>query len=375
MNKDNTINPNSNGSSKIKIYFDESGNNGNVMPNKKGNLYSGPQAQFVLGGVIIKDDSQCEILKGKYSDFIEKWQIEGELKSTDLLKEGNRDKLDYFIDHVLDDKHFHVCCYDKKFFIASAISLYLLGSDAQKNDPLYYKYTSALAREDTQFFTEYCKIVEASTNDNIEKFLKYIMNFSFKKITGNCNPYYLSAKKMLDNKSKNPNFPTPYLSKGDYVKSNNANVINLTAIGESLLSICENEKTPLSNFLVYHDKIDQYEDDFVKSLDGIGIQICFLDSKQNEFIQLADCLSGIFRRAFSITVERCMDNKLWEDDYYPKILSKLINRLDPKSFKIVATLADIALFSTIHEMFSDSTPEQDRNQQNFERIFMEKGYL
>ena len=50
----------------VKIYFDESGNSGCVIPNKKDEFYSDGQRFFVLCGIIVKRHlkfvSKCGII-------------------------------------------------------------------------------------------------------------------------------------------------------------------------------------------------------------------------------------------------------------------------------------------------------------------------
>ena len=47
-----------------------------------------------------------------------------------MTKEYN-DALEYFIDNVLDNKHFEICIYDKKFYLSTLLLLFLLGNEFQ----------------------------------------------------------------------------------------------------------------------------------------------------------------------------------------------------------------------------------------------------
>lgn len=356
---------------KIKMYFDESGNNGNVVPNKSGYLYRRHQPQFVLGCVIVKSSADRDLIEKKYANFKERWKITEEYKSVELLDEKNQEMLTDFIENILQGENFHVCCYDKKFYLASLISLYLLGNDMQINDPLaYYKYTSALAREDDKLFKKYCEIVEKPTNEGIEDFLKFILKMPFKKIDEEINPYKIAARFMLDNQDES-GFCKPYLSKGEYEKAVNVNVINMNALGESILSICYNESITVDDVKVFHDKIEQYEDELITLYDS-RIPVEFLDSKSNDLIQIADNLAGIFRRAFSETVELYGTNEQWEcgKEFFPKLLSKIIEKLTINNIKFVVPISDWALALTVHKMYSDEYPVQNRNTDCFWVEFM-----
>lgn len=356
---------------KVIMYFDESGNNGNVVPNKSGYLYRRHQPQFVLGCAIIKNSAEQDLIARKYACFKERWKITEEYKSVELLDEKKLEMLDDFIENILQSEHFHVCCYDKKFYLASLLSLYLLGNDMQINNPLaYFKYTSALAKEDDMLFKKYCEIVENPTNQGIEDFLNFILEFPFKKIDEEINPYKIAARFMIDNQNES-GFCKPYLSKGEYEKAGNVNVINMNALGESILSICYNESITVDDVKVYHDRIEQYEDELITLYDN-RIAVDFLDSKSNDFIQIADNLAGIFRRAFSETVEIYGKNEQWEcgKERYPKLLSKMIEKLTIKNIKFVVPISDWALALTVHKMYSDNYPVQNRNADCFWAEFM-----
>lgn len=356
---------------KVIMYFDESGNNGNVVPNKSGYLYRRHQPQFVLGCAIIKNSAEQDLIARKYASFKERWKITEEYKSVEMLDEKNHEMLDDFIENILQSEHFHVCCYDKKFYLASLISLYLLGNDMQINNPhAYFKYTSALAKEDDMLFKKYCEIVENPTNQGIEDFLKFILGFPFKKIDEEINPYKIAAQFMIDNQNGS-DFCKPYLSKGEYEKAGNVNVINMNALGESILSICYNESITVDDVKVFHDRIEQYEDELI-TLYNNRITVDFLDSKSNDFIQIADNLAGIFRRAFSETVELYGKNEQWEcgKERFPKLLSKMIEKLTFKNIKFVVPISDWALALTVHKMYSDEYPVQNRNADCFWSEFM-----
>ena len=50
----------------MKIYFDESGNSGCIIPNKNGDLYNDEQRHFVLAGIICRDKEEEAELTERY---------------------------------------------------------------------------------------------------------------------------------------------------------------------------------------------------------------------------------------------------------------------------------------------------------------------
>ena len=110
----------------MKLFFDESGYSGCIMPNKNGQLFNDGQRHFVLGSVFVADkEDEIEILN-KYRQFKNRFEFTGEIKGSELMTQRNNEALKYFITNVLDDKHFFICNYDKIFYLATLISVYIL---------------------------------------------------------------------------------------------------------------------------------------------------------------------------------------------------------------------------------------------------------
>ena len=192
----------------MKIYFDESGNTGCILPNKNGDLYNDNQRFFVLAGVITHGEEDEKFLRQKYADFLSKFKSDGkELKGSDLLTRKNNDALLYFIENLLDTEHFYICCYDKIFYLATLISEHFIGLEMRNEYPLlYYRLASALSREDITLFETYCQAIDNNSEDNRKNFADYILRFPYQKIDDCINLYKISAKQMLDDN----NFP-PFL--------------------------------------------------------------------------------------------------------------------------------------------------------------------
>lgn len=357
--------------SKIELYLDESGHSGNVLLNKHDQLYRKNQAQFVLGCVIVKNSLDRDILIQRYKEFKVRWEVSEELKSTELLEENNSAMLKDFIENLLDDEHYFICVYDKKYYLSSAIAFYLFGKKMQLDQPLwFYKNVSALAREDESILRKYCIAVKQPNDANIEAFLRYIQDFTYTKLDSKQNFFKAAAEKMLRNKSIS-GLQAPLLSAGQYIKKNNANVISMNALGESVLSICYNEGINAKDLMVYHDQIDQYNEEF-NSIAEFTVE--FLDSKSNELIQLADNVAGIFRRSFSETIDIFKTNVQWQEvktSRFPQMLSSIVEQVTDYNIKYDVPIADWALALTVEKMFSSGYPVDSRNHSNFCSEFME----
>ena len=75
----------------MKLYFDESGQTGCVLPNRNGELYRKNQRFFVLAGIVCQNDENVIDLTNRYRAFLKKYGVaDRELKGTDILKPENK---------------------------------------------------------------------------------------------------------------------------------------------------------------------------------------------------------------------------------------------------------------------------------------------
>ena len=149
----------------MKLFFDESGYSGCVMPNKNRRLYNDGQRHFVLAGVFVDGDNDEAFLLDKYRNFKEKFGFVDEIKGSDLMTRQNNKALEHFIEEIIDDKHFFICNYDKIFYLSTLISVYIFGRAFQEQETLmFYQYASALAGEDEKLFLQYCFAVQKNTD-------------------------------------------------------------------------------------------------------------------------------------------------------------------------------------------------------------------
>ena len=319
----------------MKVFFDESGQTGCVVPNKNGELYRKNQRFFVLAGILCHDEDDEVKLTNKYVHFLERYNYTGkELKGTEILKPENSEILEYFIKNMLDDKHIFICCYDKIFYLASMISNYLLGREIMLEDPiLYFTQQSALTRENLRIFLEFCKALEMGTSQARRDFVKYLVEYPYDKFDKETNAYLMSASEMLKvygEEEEMPEFPLPK-RKGVYLNDNVTHLINLNALGETLLSlkilygISENELE------LCHDHIIEFEDEFFDTLKDVNLR--FSDSKEEILLQYADNVASVFRRIYTETTEIFGSGKQWDtkNRYFPKKLSEIMNIITEKN--------------------------------------------
>lgn len=359
----------------MKIYFDESGQTGCVLKNKNGDLYNKEQRFFILAGVLCKDDNTEYILRRKYQDFLDFFNISaGEFKGTDILTRENNDKLEYFIDNLLDNEHFYLCCYDKIFYLATILSTYFLGRDTMKSNPLmYYKYASALTREKDILFKKFCESIEENTADSRKKFVEYFANYPFEEIDEPLNVYLMSAKAMLKVYGESDVFPEFPLPLGSYLNSEITHLINLNALGESLLAIKVQNNLDDYEIEVIHDKILEFEKEFFDTLGTFHPEISleFKDSKSDLLIQYADNIASIFRKAFTETTRIFINNEPWKEEsqWFPTLLASIMKRLSCVNVKFVTTISDWVLPLCVEQIF-DSKSVISKDQETFMSMFL-----
>lgn len=352
----------------MQIYYDESGNTGCVIPNRKQLFYGEGQRHFVLGGVITYSEEDKNELEQKYTEFKAKNNITGEKKGSDLLTKDNNEILLDLID-LMDDKHFYICVYDKIFYLASIISTYFMGIDMRNQDPLmFYTQTSALASEDLGFFQTFCDALKENTVESRKRFLDYVIDFDYKYIDPQMNCYIEFAKLMKEHRDYDE-YPLPY---GCYLNKNITHLINLNALGESLLAIKVNHEKEFTQVKVYHDRIYEFENEFKDSLSCFeNINLDFVDSQNTLLIQFADNIASVFRKAFSKTVELFRMGKQWEsgNEFFPMLLSKLFKKLSFNNVKFDTQICDMALAFCINQLYDESFPVYQRNNLTFAQMF------
>lgn len=358
----------------MKLYFDESGQTGCVVPNRNGELYRKNQRFFVLAGIVCQNDEDVIDLTNKYRTFLQKYDVaDKELKGTNILRPENRKMLADFIENMLDDRHIYICCYDKIFYLASMISTYLLDRKTMIEQPLlYFTQQSALTRENQRIFIKFCAALEEGTSRARREFVKYMVNYPYEKFDIENNMYVAAALAMLmvyKEDEEMPDFPLPK-RKGVYLNDNITHLINLNALGETLLSLRMVYHVSKNRMEVYHDHIIEFEAEFHDTLKEIPLK--FVDSKDEILIQYADNVASVFRRIYSETVDIFGAGKQWENDkqYFPKMLSNVMKKVTERNIKFVTAISDWVLPIAVAVQFDDKTPQSAYNNKDFMTLFM-----
>lgn len=345
---------------KMKVYFDESGQTGCILPNRKGDFYNEKQRFFVLGGIICKNEADEILLCKKYKTFLNKYGITGELKGSDIMKKENNVVLMDFINTMIDTDHIYVCCYDKLFYLATLINTYFYPRNTMAENPIFYfTQASALAHENPEIFRKYCACNEIGTEEASIDFCRYVVEFPFQKIDAELNGYLAMAKLAVEN-GEAFDFPLPL---GCYVNPSYTNIINMTAVGESVVALKLIYNITNSEIHIIHDRILEFENEFFDIMKPFQIDIQFKDSKNELLLQYADNVASIFRKCCTETVNIFENRKQWDNSssWFPTVYSKLLQKMQYNNVKWVVSISDQILPLCVRDMFADNYPKELRN--------------
>ena len=121
----------------MKIYFDESGNSGCVLRNED-ILNFATQPTFAVGAVFVDSEDDEKELVLKYKKFKKKFGIVEPIKGSEMLTRNRNEELTYFLKNILDDKHFYIILYDKRFYITTLFLNSIAGREFQQNYPVCF---------------------------------------------------------------------------------------------------------------------------------------------------------------------------------------------------------------------------------------------
>ena len=237
------------------------------------------------------------------------------------------------------------------------------------NPLFYFLQASALTHEDKRLFIKYCECNEIGTDEASLDFCRYVVGFNFKKIDRALNGYIEMAKLALSNRTAFA-FPLPM---GCYVKNDYTHVINMTALGESLLAIKQIYNLRTENIHIIHDRIPEFEEEYYDSFGRLNVVLDFADSRNEILLQYADNVASVFRKCCTETIKLFLSNNQWDIDkqWFPSIYAKLLKKLSYRRIKWDMAISDQVLPLCIAEMFDDAFPVAQRNNTYFKRRFME----
>lgn len=166
----------------MELYIDESGNTGCVITNH-GKFNFDTQRHFVLCAIKTENEDEKKELIQKYKIFKDTFNVAEEVKGSDLMTRTHNNELQYFVDNILDDKHFEICIYDKKFYLSTLLLLFFLGNEFQTIFPVqFYVLAAELCFYGEDLLLEYCEVAKNPTAELFEKLLKKLLIITIKRL-------------------------------------------------------------------------------------------------------------------------------------------------------------------------------------------------
>lgn len=345
----------------MHLFLDEAGNTGGII-DKNEKLNYGTQRHFCLAAVVAEDIQSIQLLRQKYDVFKSQFASEKELKGNSLFKKENNDALEYFLDNILDDKHFSICLYDKKFYLASLLVFVILGESTRETFPVeYYSLVSDLSQENDELFATFCKLTKQATAESIHKLFEYLKNYSYKHIPSTQNRL-VQAVSEIQRCGIEETFTNDFLKFGSYSNRKFANLINLNALSELLEMIEIEHHCDTRKIDIVHDKISGVDKILKQELKHFDISIRFADSQDDELIQLADNVASVFCKIIN-TIVRCWDTKTeWspENEWILTQSSRFFRKIGTQNIKFTIPIQSWALSFCVMEMFDSEYPKEMR---------------
>lgn len=291
--------------------------------------------------------------------------IQGDTLIAPYHKSDNGQELRTF-DYVVSNPPFKMDFSDTRERIAAMPVRFWAGVPkvpAKKKESM----ASALAGEKEELFLHYCSAVCENTDNSKKEFLEYLISFPYEKLDRNdYNLYIAFAKLMLENKDYGE-FPLTYEA---YSCKNTVNFVNMTALGEMLLSLKHLHGVDMSKTEIYHDNLMGYEEEYNQSFEDNKIYINFVDSKENELVQLADNISSIYRKCFEKSFEAFRCNKQWTDNiWFTENYSRIINTIGMEHIKMDTQISDYVLPFVIRDIFGNEYGQFEQNKEKFWGLF------
>lgn len=356
----------------MKIYFDESGQSGCVIQ-KNDLLNFRTQPTFAIGALVIPSETEEKVLLAKYDRFKYKYGILGEIKGSDLLTRARNRELAYFLKHILDDRHFFVILYDKRFYLSTLILHGLIGIEYQQEMiNHFYEQATFLALQKDDFFLEYLRYIESPSPESFHAYLSYIVNYEYQMYDVKENAVVAMASKILEAHIEDKCYDD-FLSFGWYENPKLTNVINLNALSELIYFIKAELNFKNQSVTYIHDHILEFEDTFESELKDCGIEVVFADSKDEPLLQVADNAVSILRHAYDRMITACKAERQWEESsaWDMKLLASVVNKMTVGHIKFTVPLCDWSVALCISQMFTLDYPPSRRNKMAFNIHYIE----
>lgn len=356
----------------MKIFFDESGQSGCVIQ-KNDLLNFRTQPTFAVGALVVPTESDEKVLLEKYSCFKDRYNIQGEIKGSDLLTRDRNRELSYFLKHILDGYHFFAILYDKRFYLSTLILHGMIGIEYQQEMiHHFYEQATFLSLQKDDFFLEYLRYIENPSPESFREYLNYIINYEYQMYDVTENAVVTMAGKILEACIEDKCYDD-FLSFGWYENSKLTNVINLNALSELIYFIKAELNIRNQSVTYIHDHILEFEDTFRSELKDCGIEVEFADSKDEPLLQIADNAVSVLRHAYDKMITACKAERQWEESsaWDMKLLASIVNKMTVTHIKFTVPLCDWSVALCISQMFTLDYPPTRRNKMAFNIHYIE----
>ncbi len=353
----------------MRIFLDESGNTGCIISRNNALTFK-QQPTFSLGAVCVETQKDEEDLIQKYLKFKEHFKITGEIKGSNLTKRENNDKLDYLIENIVDDRHFYVHLYDKRFYLASLLLTALIGREFMEHYPVpFYQIVSGLSFQNDDFFIYYCDFIKQPTLEKYSQYLDFLLKYKYKFIEVEICSMFLKVVKQAKDSSDKKEHLDDFMTYGWYDDNKITNLINLTALGELIGFIPTSPNSKDNEY--FHDNIKEFSKTLSEELKPLNVKIQFPDSKQSILIQLADNIASIVRHCYDKMHRNFMEHKEWldENEWIMETSARLFNKITSNHIKWTVPLPDWAAALCVMEMFEEKYPKIYRKNYYFNSYY------
>lgn len=315
----------------MKLYIDESGNTGETLVSEGGFNFQ-DQPYYVLAGIFVSDEIQADF-QSTLSSLKTKYRIQGvEFKSKSIY-EGKDRFVEELVDYLLDKSiPFFIEIMDKSFYLnIQLVDHFILPYSSlpitERNVETRRQLASSLGEYvNPEVHQRLIDTVKSNSNNSIEEFYDYLIDF-FNSLNLDHIKIHIQQTKQdyMDMKIDDPSkalesfLPIPDKNPKDrliHLLPNYNAFTNLIGRGLKLAI----RKFQTSSFGIVHDEQKQFDVIFQRAFDSMkemdsnsildstslldkvdfnmnpNIDLEFVDSKDNVFIQVSDVLAGVVMR-------------------------------------------------------------------------------
>lgn len=297
---------------KLKIYVDESGNNGPIEYDFENDRLNYDQRYFSLCFFMPKKDEQYYI--NKYLSFKKKYLgDENEvIKGTTLMTKDYNEALKTFIKEFINDEEFYINLYDKKFLLITHMAYCVFGPVHRSETPIaHYLYIDILINQKDIYFRKFFETIEVCNPKKTVELLEYMIKYNYENLTSEQEENLMCMRELLKIYMKEERVIELITDELSDYKGKALISPNLQTLGENILVLKdENKNLKNQDIEIIHDRnsfVEKYLAEFLPDLD-----ISFKDNKENIMLQIADNVASILNK---------LQKEIFSQEYYiiPKI--------------------------------------------------------